>query len=236
MLLTLAADGIGRHLLPGRRLLRRHQRSVRRAGQPAASSTTLPRPRRATSYAAAGPRADAWQPTCRYGACRTRSGSTSGSASPLALPGEAATRRCCWIGLATLGLCCFTGRRLSISRSGASGRSPINGAAGRARSPCARWPSRFPLALSMSGRAAGNPQRTAQARPICRSACVRLAARADEAPQLSGLGRHERFNQALSNFSYSLYVIHYPLLLCFVSLLHHVGPCRADQAGTAARC
>ena len=28
----------------------------------------------------------------------------------------------------------------------------------------------------------------------------------------------EKFNQALSNFSYSLYVIHYPLLLCFVSL------------------
>jgi peptidoglycan/LPS O-acetylase OafA/YrhL len=28
----------------------------------------------------------------------------------------------------------------------------------------------------------------------------------------------EKFNQALSSFSYSLYVIHYPLLLCLVSL------------------
>lgn len=33
----------------------------------------------------------------------------------------------------------------------------------------------------------------------------------------------ERFHQALSNFSYSLYVIHYPLLLCFVSLFATIG-------------
>ena len=33
----------------------------------------------------------------------------------------------------------------------------------------------------------------------------------------------ERFHQALSNFSYSLYVIHYPLLLCFVSLFATLG-------------
>ena len=33
----------------------------------------------------------------------------------------------------------------------------------------------------------------------------------------------EQFNQALSNFSYSLYVIHYPLLLCFVSLYATLG-------------
>jgi peptidoglycan/LPS O-acetylase OafA/YrhL len=33
----------------------------------------------------------------------------------------------------------------------------------------------------------------------------------------------ERLNQSLSNFSYSLYVIHYPLLLCFVSLFATLG-------------
>jgi peptidoglycan/LPS O-acetylase OafA/YrhL len=33
----------------------------------------------------------------------------------------------------------------------------------------------------------------------------------------------ETFNQALSNFSYSLYVIHYPLLLLFVSLFTIIG-------------
>jgi peptidoglycan/LPS O-acetylase OafA/YrhL len=33
----------------------------------------------------------------------------------------------------------------------------------------------------------------------------------------------EPFNQALSNFSYSLYVIHYPLILLFVSLFAALG-------------
>jgi peptidoglycan/LPS O-acetylase OafA/YrhL len=33
----------------------------------------------------------------------------------------------------------------------------------------------------------------------------------------------EKFNQSLSNFSYSLYVIHYPLILLFVSLFATLG-------------
>jgi peptidoglycan/LPS O-acetylase OafA/YrhL len=45
--------------------------------------------------------------------------------------------------------------------------------------------------------------------------------------------RSERFHQSLSNFSYSLYVIHYPLLIMFVSLyatLGHVGQIKQGLA------
>jgi len=41
----------------------------------------------------------------------------------------------------------------------------------------------------------------------------------------------EKFNQALSNFSYSLYVIHFPLLLCFVSLFATLGHVSAIKQG-----
>ena len=43
----------------------------------------------------------------------------------------------------------------------------------------------------------------------------------------------ERFNQALSNFSYSLYVIHYPLLLLFVSLYATLGHVAQIKQGLA---
>ena len=41
----------------------------------------------------------------------------------------------------------------------------------------------------------------------------------------------EGFNQSLSNFSYSLYVIHYPLLLCFVSLIFNIVVVQVFIAG-----
>jgi peptidoglycan/LPS O-acetylase OafA/YrhL len=43
----------------------------------------------------------------------------------------------------------------------------------------------------------------------------------------------ERFNQALSNFSYSLYVIHYPLLILFVSLYATLGHVAQIKQGLA---
>lgn len=43
----------------------------------------------------------------------------------------------------------------------------------------------------------------------------------------------EKFHQALSNFSYSLYVIHYPLLLCFVSLFATLGHVAEIKQGLA---
>jgi len=43
----------------------------------------------------------------------------------------------------------------------------------------------------------------------------------------------EKFNQSLSNFSYSLYVIHYPLILCFVSLFATLGHVTQVKQGLA---
>jgi len=43
----------------------------------------------------------------------------------------------------------------------------------------------------------------------------------------------ERFNQALSNFSYSLYVIHYPLIILFVSLYATLGRVTQIKQGLA---
>ena len=75
------------------------------------------------------------------------------------------------------------------------------------------------LALSMSGRAAGNipyvPLKWTDLPVGVAFAWVVALMKRRSYRVWNGT---EKFNQALSNFSYSLYVIHYPLLLCFVSL------------------
>ena len=75
------------------------------------------------------------------------------------------------------------------------------------------------LALSMSGRAAGDipnvPLKWTDLPVGIAFAWVVALMKRRSYRVWNGT---EKFNQALSNFSYSLYVIHYPLLLCFVSL------------------
>jgi peptidoglycan/LPS O-acetylase OafA/YrhL len=80
------------------------------------------------------------------------------------------------------------------------------------------------LALSMSGRAAGDipnvPLKWTDL-PVGLAFAWLVALMKRRSYRI--WNSSEKFNQSLSNFSYSLYVIHYPLLLCFVSLYTTLG-------------
>jgi len=124
-----------------------------------------------------------------------------------------------WIGLATLGLLLFHWTAIFYVAIWCFGALAYQ---------WSRWPRSIilalvalalMLALSMSGRAAGNipnvPLKWTDL-PVGLAFAWLLALMKRRSYRV--WNGSEKFNQALSNFSYSLYVIHYPLLLCFVSL------------------
>lgn len=143
-----------------------------------------------------------------------------------------------WIGIATLGLLLFHWTAIFYVAIWCFGALAYQ---------WSRWPRSIilaliafaaTLALSMSGRAAGNipsvPLKWTDLPVGLAFAWVVALMKQRSYRVWNGT---EKFNQALSNFSYSLYVIHYPLLLCFVSLyatLLHVAQIRQGMFPNAA--
>ena len=124
-----------------------------------------------------------------------------------------------WIGLATLGLLLFHWTAIFYVAIWCFGAVAYQ---------WSRWPRSIVLALiafaltlvvSMSSRAAGNipnvPLKWTDLPVGIAFAWVVALMKRRSYRVWNGT---EKFNQVLSNFSYSLYVIHYPLLICFVSL------------------